>query len=355
MSDIKKDSLNKKISIKNKKEAVKALNKNNKTKKTKKNNTSKKKISTYNKKNIAPKKIKEEISNTEKKTKNIKEKTPNTKKVTKKIKESKIEQKKNKEVNTKIKSVTKKTEKDKIFNKISTKLKDKIFEEVNENDEQIINEKKDKKNQKKIKWIISSVIILLTLAIITIFLTCNQTIKKSLTIYEEYTIGQKVVLNDNSTWYVIEDSGKKEETVKLLKETQIDINGDGIFDNNDKKKFSSTGKEEYDVTDKDSAAYYLENEYKTYMNQKIGPIKSISLITSKEFVNARNHMGYNYEWTEGNWLANDALGTWWINTSQNGKIYAVSKTGSYKLYSSAKINYIRPVITIDKNLISVKD
>lgn len=190
--------------------------------------------------------------------------------------------------------------------------------------------------------------------VVFLFINYTKKNKKNNEIYPEYFIGEKVVLKDDSIWYVIEDSDDKLSTVKLIKETQIDINGDGIFDGNDKKAFSSNGNIEYNKEDKASIAYYLENEYKPHLNGSVGTIKEISLMTSKEFVKVREKMEYGYEWSEGNWLANTTLGTWWINTSQNESIYAVSIKGSYKLYKASQSNYIRPVITIEKELTQKK-
>lgn len=59
-------------------------------------------------------------------------------------------------------------------------------------------------------------------------------------------------------------------------------------------------------------------------------------------------MGYDYEWTTGNWLASNSLWTWWLDSSQNGKIYVVNTIGSYKLSNATEVNYVRPVITINK-------
>ena len=69
-------------------------------------------------------------------------------------------------------------------------------------------------------------------------------------------------------------------------------------------------------------------------------------------------MGYGYEWSEGNWLANPSLGNWWITSAEDAKIYStenkiyvVTKNGTYKLCNADTANYIRPVITISKNMI----
>lgn len=62
-------------------------------------------------------------------------------------------------------------------------------------------------------------------------------IEEKLKNYKEFFIGEKVILPDNSIWYVVENSSSNIKTVKLLKETQIDINNDGKINDNDKMKF----------------------------------------------------------------------------------------------------------------------
>ena len=62
-------------------------------------------------------------------------------------------------------------------------------------------------------------------------------------------------------------------------------------------------------------------------------------------------MGFGYEWSVGNWLANQTLGTWWIISAQNEQVYAVTSSGVYKLYTADSLNYIRPTITISKELV----
>jgi hypothetical protein len=108
--------------------------------------------------------------------------------------------------------------------------------------------------------------------------------------------------------------------------------------------------------------YYLENDYKNELSGKVGNIKSISILTSNEYIKARKAMGYGYEWTEGNWLASVSLNNWWISSakeasveSSENKVYAVNKDGTYRLMKANAYNYVRPVITIEKKLIEKTD
>ncbi len=247
--------------------------------------------------------------------------------------------------------------KSKKIKSLSSKLKEKIFEEVNEDkEEEAVKKEKTKKTFSKKKKIVLFVFIVLLLFVSCfILLKYANRIKRRLKTYDEYYIGEEVILKDKSVWYVIENSDKKTDTVKLLKKTQIDINGDEKFDSHDKKKFSTSGKAEYDSSDKNSVAYYLENDYKSYLSKNVGGVYDVGLITSKEFVKVRNTMGFGYEWNnDDNWLANKNLDVWWINSVQNGKIYVVTKSGSYKLLDASKENYIRPVIIIAKSNVNKK-
>lgn len=353
MDNSKKDSLNKKINIKNKKEATKTIEaKKNHITKQKKVSSTKKKQSIKTNKTETKSTKNGELEIKKKKSKLIDTKKKKTTKNTKKEEKAKLvlpkEWQQIKPTSKKKKNAIKKEPEN-----LSSRLKSKIFEEIDE--QQLIEEKKKNKVKAK-KNLIKLAILLVLILVVGIFLNeYKKEIEKNLKIYTVYATGDKIVLKDNSVWYVIEDSDNQTSTVKLLKETQIDINGDGKFDGSDKKKYNSTNKDLYDIDDKDSVAYFLENEYKSKLEEQIGKIESISILTSKEFVKARGKMGYGYEWSEGNWLANSSLGIWWINSSQNGKVYAVTKIGSYKLYSANVSHFVRPVIIMNKDLVEKKD
>lgn len=340
MSDSKKDSLNKKINLKNKKEATKVLNK-------KKNTVTKAKKATSSKSKM--KSVKKVVETSSKKVVDLKKKKP--KKIEKKEEKTKLVLPKEWQVQP-----TKKKKNQSIKEEpgnLSSKLKSRIFEEVSE--QELKTEKNNNKEKTKKDLVKFALVLVALLIVVFIIIKYNDSLKKQLKIYDEYITGEKITLKDNSIWYVIEDSNNSNSTVKLLKETQIDVNNDGKFDAKDKKKYNSSNIATYDINDKDSVAYYLETEYKPYLIEKIGTIKNISILTSKEFVKARVKMGYGYEWQDGNWLANSNLETWWIDSAQNEKVYAVTKIGSYKLYNANELNYIRPVITIEKELIGKKD
>ena len=347
-----KENLKKRINIKNKKDAIKKLSQTTKKTKQSKKTLSNKKVITHENKKTSSKSIKDKkeniiLHNTEIDKKNTNKEKTNSKKTTK---NKKVENSKNN-----IKTIVKKENNEnikqnkikRISNNLRNKLKDKIFEELK--DEDLKKSTKDnKKTTKKSKLIIFLFICIVIIGIV-IFVKKNNIIDEELKKYKEFLIGEKVILSDNSIWYVIENSSSNTKTVKLLKENQIDINNDGKFDNNDKMKFYNKNEYLFDSSDKASIAYYLNNEYKKSISEKIDGIEAIHLLTSKEYVNIREKMGYDYEWTTGNWLANESLGTWWLDSSQNGKIYAVNIIGSYKLSNATEVNYVRPVITVNKD------
>lgn len=352
---------NKTISIKNKKTAKKELPKASKN--TKKESTTKK-----IQKKQSTKPVEKKSSTSTKLTKaEEKEILSKSKKVekNKQQKEKAKKEKKKREEKTKLvlpkeweqinkQKQKKKTTKEKVSSntqKLGILLKDSLFEEV---DEQtfIIERKENRKKTAKILIIIAIIAIVLGLGIFFL-IKYNEHVKQSLRIYDLYEIGDVVELKDSSRWYVIEKSDKDNSTIKVLKETQIDINKDGTFNDADKKKYNSTGNSTYDNKDTEGVAYYLENEYKKDLEEQNGKIEEVSLLTSKEFVKVRNKMGYGYEWTTNNWLANTSLDTWWVISEQNKKIFSVTRIGSYKLYNPTDLNYVRPTIVIKKELINV--
>lgn len=364
----KKEKVSKKINLKNKKEATKALTKKTtpKTKKTTKKSSTKKNTN----KSTTVKKVKVEEKEKELETK--KKKTQSTPKETKKTPKEKKESKETKEKKTK-KVTPKKSEEEKvkvvlpkewqeinknkpkekglsqINEKLSGKIKNSIFEEV---DEKTFLIKKERQKEKLKKTMLVLLIIIVSLFVVAVLLyKFNDKVREQFTIYDTYTIGEKVKLKDGSLWYVVTDSKNSEKTVKLLSEKIIDINKDSKYDKNDKLKYNSLKVAEYDITNEDSSAKYLNDTYKLELEELVGKIEEISLLTSREFVKIRERMGFGYEWSTENWLAGSSLSEWWIISSQNEKVYAVTKTGTYKLYSPDSTNYVRPTIVIDKSLV----
>lgn len=376
MDEIKKKT-SKKIGLKNKKEAAKALSKTSNTKKAK---ISKKQVvnKVAVKKQVSTKadeikhNINEEVIQEKKEKKveskrkdiNTKESTKKTKtkpKTTIKKKETKKKETKKKEEKPKLvlpkewQEINKKQQKQKEKEeepkneKIKGRLKKSIFEEVDEKTFQI-QKQKEKDALKKTFVVILIIAAIVSLGLYLLF-KYNEDVKKGLKVYDTYMIGEKVELKDGSIWYVVSDSDSSDANVKLLSESIVDINADSKFDNNDKRKYNSSNIAEYDITSENSVAQYLNEILKVDLQTKIGKIEEISLLTSKEFVKIRDKMGFGYEWSEGNWLANQKLGIWWVISSQNEQVYAVTQRGVYKLYSADSLNYVRPTIIVKKEIV----
>ena len=128
--------------------------------------------------------------------------------------------------------------------------------------------------------------------IIFLILKYNDDANDKFKIYDKYSIGDKVELSDGSIWYVVKDSDSSEMNVKLLKETILDLNEDGKFDDKDKKKYNSGNIAEYDITSDDSAAKYLNETYKKDLQEYVGKIEEVSLLTSKEYIKIRERMNF---------------------------------------------------------------
>ena len=333
------------IGLKNKKEATKALSKPKASTAKSKKPVAKKK-DPYKNINIIVKNT--EPPKEEKKKKVVKKKTT-------KVKEEKTKLVLPKEWTPVEKKPKKSTHKTKEFtntNTLTNIFKKSLFEEVDEQEYQ--KEKQIKKEKRKKKLIIFGIIAAVVVIAVLILLKVSSSFKKQLALYDKYQIGEKVTLNDDSIWYVVSDSGANDDKVKLLKETIVDKNNDNKFDDNDKMSYNKDDKAEYDSSLEETGPYYLDHDYKKALEEKVGKIESISLLTTKEFIKIRERMGYSDEWSDGNWLANYKLGNWWIESEQNQKVFAVSPDGSFKLFHANTKNYLRPTIVIKKELIKVE-
>ena len=358
--DEKKEK-SKSIKIKNKKEAEKILSKKANTSKVKKSsNKNKSSSKSIVKKNLPN--IKSNQLENEKNVSDIKKKSNNSSS-DKKIKTKKVEKKtkKNTEIKTKLeipkewksiapKTKTKTKEVTSNTTKLSGKIKESIFEEIDEYEFQV-ERKKQKEKIKKISLVLLIVAVTVVLVLYLLF-KYNGYVKKQFKTYPSYSIGDKIVLKDSSIWYVVKDSSSSEENIKLVKENVLDISGDSKIDNNDKLKYNSNNNAVLDDKNENSVAFYLKNTYKNELQDKVGEVINIGLLTTKEYIKIRDKMGFGYEWSDGNWLANQSLDNWWIDSEQNGKVYAVNPNGSFKLYNAVSSNLVRPVIEIKKELVS---
>lgn len=306
------------------------------------------------------KKVKNEKKEEKRKLKELKKLEQRKEKIEKeKIKNEKKKQKQEQANEKKLKKAEAKKEKQVISQKksknsnqkdIKEKIRNSIFEEEIEEQKEI--KKKEKVKRSTGKAIITfSIMLLLFLGSVVVVNKLKGRMKSTLNMYTPYKTGELVTLKDSSKWYVIADSSADKPTVKLLKEVPIDINENGNIDAGDQIQYSKDGKIEYDSSTEGSIANYLETKYKSELTEKVGKIENVSLLTSEEYVKARNKMGYSYEWSEGNWLASSTLGTWWLGSSKKNGILVVTPKGNYRLYSVSQQGYVRPVVTIDKDLV----
>jgi hypothetical protein len=227
-------------------------------------------------------------------------------------------------------------------------LKSKFFEEVN------VERYTEAKRQKRRKYpkrilIFALVVLILVSGGYLFYKKYQDKIKHDLNMYDVYEIGEQVKLTDDSVWFVADKTDGSMASVLLLSSTLTDVNEDGHIDDNDKKQYSS-GNYKYDVKDESSIAYYLENELKPKLENKIGKINSISMIDSKVFVRIRDKFQYGYEWENENILTNNGVHEYFVATTHE-KIYYVSRSGAYRLANATDRHYVRYVINVNKDLI----
>ena len=230
------------------------------------------------------------------------------------------------------------------------KLKNSIFESI---DEKELKERKIKEKESLKKFGIIFLIAIVSLGLIFFALIkYNDFVRKKLAVFPSYRIGDVVFLADDSQWFVIKDTSSSEEYVKLLSSKIIDVNGDGVVDPNDAVVYNSSNKAEYDISNEYSAAYVLNDSIKKKLEDALGSIKEISLLTTNEFVKIRERMNYGDEWSEGNWLASNDNQKWWVLSEKNDKVYVVSFKGTFFLSNAKNYHFVRPTIVIKKDLVT---
>lgn len=226
-------------------------------------------------------------------------------------------------------------------------FKKSLFEEVSETE---YKERKKVKKKKRIRSLIILVIVAFVIALVFyLLLRYNDYVRRSLAVYDVYEIGDQVELKDKSTWHVVSHSGASDDTVTLLLDECLNIDGKEGLNYTDAVVYNSEGKAEYDESDKDSVGYYLINTYRKELEKNVGSVEEIRILDFKEFIKMRDAMGFGYEWSQGNWLASPSYGTWWLLSEQNNKVYIVAHNGSFYLVRPNSIHLIRPVIVIKKD------
>ena len=227
------------------------------------------------------------------------------------------------------------------------KIKSSIFELV---DEKVLEERKKQSKESIKKSIIVFLIIAIIIGIVVYsLLKYNDFIRKQLAVYDPYRIGDLVYLKDDSSWYVIADSDSSHDTVKLVSNLFADVNQDGIISEADVIQYNKTNSVDYNESDENSIAYFLNKTLKGVYSNKIGDIKEISILTSKEFVKIRERMNFGDEWYVPNWLANVGLQNYWILSDKNNRVFVATSKGTFYLAEPNKSKFIRPTIVIKKD------
>ena len=176
-----------------------------------------------------------------------------------------------------------------------------------------------------------------------IFITNTINISKP----KEYSIGDKIILNDYSSWHVIKESLANDDYIVLLNDNVINIedtnqaldvqNNQVLFDPND-----------------ENINFYLENNYKKFLeesNVKIGDQGEIRLITLDELLTIGNYNYKNYNYYQAitpPWLTINT--PWWTMTpfSTNSTYYVHKGNIYYAKEKDTTRAALRPVIKVLK-------
>lgn len=165
---------------------------------------------------------------------------------------------------------------------------------------------------------------------------------------KEYSIGEKITLKNNSSWYVIEESSSTDDYITLLKDNIINIKNDN--QSLDIKNNLIT----FDPND-DNIKFYLENTYKKELETsgiKIGEQGEIRLINLNELltIGNYNHQDYNYYNTSSpKWLILDT--PWWTSTpfSKDSTYYVYKENIFFAKDKKTTRAALRPVIKVLKS------
>lgn len=165
---------------------------------------------------------------------------------------------------------------------------------------------------------------------------------------KEYSVGEKIILNDYSRWHVIEESSSNEDYVTLLKDDVINI------EESDQALDVVKNKILFDPND-ENIKFYLDNTYKKELeknNIKLGDNGEIRLITLNELLTLGNYnyQDYNYyQTTTPNWLNTNV--PWWTMTpfSSDSTYYVYKGNIYFAKDKNITRAAIRPVIKVLKS------
>lgn len=164
---------------------------------------------------------------------------------------------------------------------------------------------------------------------------------------KEYSIGDKIVLNDKSSWHVIKESLINDDYITLLKDNPINLN-------TNVQSFNIVSNKVLFQPDDENIKFYLENTYKENLEKNdinIGDDGEIRLITLNELLSIGNYnyKDYNYYGTTiPKWL--DINTPWWTMTPFSSEsIYYAHKGNIYFAKDNKTTRAtIRPVIKVLK-------
>lgn len=165
---------------------------------------------------------------------------------------------------------------------------------------------------------------------------------------KEYSIGDKVILNKQGSWHVIQESLIDDEYIVLLSDKTIKLDDDN-------QSLDSINNKVLFKPNDDNIKFYLENTYKKLLEENnimFGDAGEIRLITLKELlaIGSYNYKEYNYYKNDTpEWINTNT--PWWTMTPysisstyyvQNGNIY-------FSKDQNATRAAIRPVIKVLKS------
>lgn len=198
---------------------------------------------------------------------------------------------------------------------------------------------------------------------------------------EEYTIGQAVTLNDNSTWHVLENSSAESMTVTLLSDVNVDINGEYCQEDScvnqvfDQANSRLTEYNSYCITPEHGCNMYnqngssviydssikqwLETTYLPKLQQSIKAVSgtveglTVSLPTMEQLAIANNNVNFNQTqitFESSPWLCTTSYWTRTPSKKDTSSVWVVDSThqNSYVQYATTNTIGVRPVIVTSK-------
>ncbi len=168
--------------------------------------------------------------------------------------------------------------------------------------------------------------------------------------YEEFGIGDRVVLVDGTEWYVTKDSGSSEDKVALI--SLNPASNDGSVENGSyvKKVFDSDNTNEYDQFDSNNIGYFVKNTVETYIKNSINTNGGNATGTTARLLTKEE-----YEDLVKNGVPSWMEGSYWLMTKGSGNsVYCFINKIASPISTLTEGYQVRPVIiTLKNNIIPV--